>query len=959
MRINVKRFFWTIVLPTLLTIGLFILLIFRFIIPYFELNMLLQKKEMIREVVSSSVSIAATCRQQALAGELSEAAAKAAAILQIGNIRYGAGNKDYCWITDMRPRMIRHPYRPDLNGTDLGGFRDPQGKPLFVEMVRVVERSGSGYVDYMWQWMDDPGRIVPKISYVRGFAPWGWIIGTGIYIEDIRQEIAGIKKRLLLVLLLISGVMALLLSFIVRQNLKTEMKRSTAERDLLASREKYKALVDASTEGTWMILAGATIYANRKLGEILPGIEQRSISDDFREVIAPERRDEIRAVGAFSRGADTFLRLETRLQAAGEPAVDAMLSISKIVLSGKRGYIVIIKELSRPGGASGAPRELADLWDFGYFQAAPGKKGRFLDVNAAAMALLGYTDRAELLTMNIASLVPDRGEWNGLLRELDQRGIVSRFPLQIRARDGSLRSIRVWARVRRDEQGAISGSDGIIEDASAQHFRLQAGQELAADWQAILMRLQQPAAQVMREAVVCPDDMALRDAAELMALHGVDALLVRSAAGVPVGIVTGGDLRRRAAAGGRQPLLAVNAVMSSPLHGVDETLSLARAWDEMRRLGIRHLAIRDAAGGVRGMVARNDFDCALLQPRPLRAAAGEPPPSLADLRTQFLKLPELLAVFVRSHARSEWLTGLTTAVADGSAAAVAAMVGRELGSPPVPFAFFVLGSEGRSEPTLFTDQDNALVYLDPAAGQAESCRRYFREFGERMNRLLAQTGYAPCPGQVMAGNPRWNQPLADWKHIFNEWILQPDPQNLLESTTFLDLRPVCGEAGLLQELREHVRSTLAQNPAFFSHLARVCLQYKIPLNIFGRIQTESSAASPNRINIKNPLRVIVNLVRLYALAHNIGETNTMLRLRRLHERGVVSASFFQDLDYACDFLLRLQFRGQLRALQAQKPADHFIALDELASAEVQALKAILAEITTFQAKLKHDFSISE
>jgi len=237
LRINGKRFFWTIVLPTLLAIGLFILLIFCFIVPYFEQNMLQQKKEMIREVISSSVSIAATCRQQALAGELSEAAAKAAAILQIGNIRYGAGNKDYCWITDMRPYMIRHPYRPDLNGTDLNGFRDPQGKPLFVEMVGVVERGGAGYVDYMWQWMDDPGRIVPKISYVRGFAPWGWIIGTGIYIEDIRAEIAGIKKRLLLVLLLISGLMTLLLSFIVRQNLKTEMKRGMAERDLLASRD--------------------------------------------------------------------------------------------------------------------------------------------------------------------------------------------------------------------------------------------------------------------------------------------------------------------------------------------------------------------------------------------------------------------------------------------------------------------------------------------------------------------------------------------------------------------------------------------------------------------------------------------------------------------------------------------------------------------------------------------------
>ena len=148
-------FFWTIVLPTLLTIGLFILLIFRFIIPYFEQNMLLQKKEMIRELISASVSIADTCRQQALAGKMSEAAAQAAAILQIRNIRYGTGNKDYCWITDLRPRMIQHPYRPDLNGTDLGGFRDPRA-------------SGSS-----WKWCAWSKTAAPATSITCGS---GWTI---------------------------------------------------------------------------------------------------------------------------------------------------------------------------------------------------------------------------------------------------------------------------------------------------------------------------------------------------------------------------------------------------------------------------------------------------------------------------------------------------------------------------------------------------------------------------------------------------------------------------------------------------------------------------------------------------------------------------------------------------------------------------------------------------------------
>ena len=109
-------------------------------------------------------------------------------------MRYGPESKDYFWINDMQPRLIMHPYRTDLEGKDIAGFTDPSGKHLFVEVVRTVKNSGAGYVDYQWQWKDDPDRIVPKISYVKGFDPWGWIIGTGIYVEDVHTEIAAITR---------------------------------------------------------------------------------------------------------------------------------------------------------------------------------------------------------------------------------------------------------------------------------------------------------------------------------------------------------------------------------------------------------------------------------------------------------------------------------------------------------------------------------------------------------------------------------------------------------------------------------------------------------------------------------------------------------------------------------------------------------------------------------------------
>ena len=81
----------------------------------------------------------------------------------------------------------------DLEGQDISNYTDPNGKRLFVEFVRVVKAHGAGYVDYEWQWKDDPNRIVPKISYVKGFEPWGWIVGTGAYVSDIDAELSAMR----------------------------------------------------------------------------------------------------------------------------------------------------------------------------------------------------------------------------------------------------------------------------------------------------------------------------------------------------------------------------------------------------------------------------------------------------------------------------------------------------------------------------------------------------------------------------------------------------------------------------------------------------------------------------------------------------------------------------------------------------------------------------------------------
>ena len=224
-----RHFAVNIVSPAILTFALFFGLIFAVIVPTMKKNIVDRKKEMIRELTQTAWSELAGLHEQERLGAISMAAAQATAVARIQSIRYGDEGKDYFWITDTQPQMVMHPYRPDLNGQDLTDYSDPSGKKLFVEHTRVVREHGDGYVEYLWQWKDDEERVVPKLSYVKAFGPWGWIVGTGVYLEDVRAEISRMTRRVLQLSVGISAVIAALLAYISQQGLKLERQRWRAE----------------------------------------------------------------------------------------------------------------------------------------------------------------------------------------------------------------------------------------------------------------------------------------------------------------------------------------------------------------------------------------------------------------------------------------------------------------------------------------------------------------------------------------------------------------------------------------------------------------------------------------------------------------------------------------------------------------------------------------------------------
>ncbi|MFV0436366.1 MAG: cache domain-containing protein [Desulfopila sp.] len=281
-----------IILPVLLSMFLFIATFFGFILPRIEAQMMERKQEMIHVLSEAALSSVKHYAAMAAAGTISLAEAKHQAAEHLRDLRYGPENKDYFWINDTHPRMIMHPYRPDLEGRDVTDTTDPAGQKLFQDFLAVVKKNGGGYVSYHWQWQDDPSRVFSKLSYVQEYPPWHWIIGTGVYVEDVHNQINAITRKMTIIFLVILLVIALLSVYTIWQSASVESHRRQVEMSLRKSENRYRLLTETAREMILVLDANLQItYANTAFGK-----HCAVTVDEIRDIpitrILPEQRQE-------------------------------------------------------------------------------------------------------------------------------------------------------------------------------------------------------------------------------------------------------------------------------------------------------------------------------------------------------------------------------------------------------------------------------------------------------------------------------------------------------------------------------------------------------------------------------------------------------------------------------------------------------------------------------------------
>ncbi len=415
-----------------------------------------------------------------------------------------------------------------------------------------------------------------------------------------------------------------------------------------------------------------------------------------------------------------------------------------------------------------------------------------------------------------------------------------------------------------------------------------------------------------RSPVFCKVNQTIQEAAMLMARHQIGSIIICDDDQEPLGIITDKDLRIKVVAGNIRKKELVTRIMSSPVICIPSGLTLAELQIIMLKNKINHLAVTvDGTPHTQLLGVISEHDLVVQQ-------ADNPAILIKEIRKCIIatqlkairdKTEHLIKKYMEQEVSVSFVTQIVSEINDEIIQRCIRIAEQELGAAKyqqIKYCWLALGSEGRGEQLLRTDQDNALVYQDDPNNSniKEDCLL----LAQKVTAMLHEIGYEYCPADMMASNPSWCQSVEDWQNTFTKWVHSPGEKEIMMCTIFFDYRPVYGDHSLAQNLTQHIFSLLDKQDVFLHLMAKNALENPPPLSFFRNFIVEKNGEHKDSFDIKlRAMMPLVDAARLLILAHRIsGINNTSKRYLALAEAEPNNAELLLMAADAYEILIRLR-----------------------------------------------------
>ncbi|HWR58159.1 MAG TPA: DUF294 nucleotidyltransferase-like domain-containing protein, partial [Thermodesulfovibrionales bacterium] len=451
------------------------------------------------------------------------------------------------------------------------------------------------------------------------------------------------------------------------------------------------------------------------------------------------------------------------------------------------------------------------------------------------------------------------------------------------------------------------------------------------------------------EAVTARKDMTIQEAAQVMAKRKVSSLIIVDENNLPAGIITDKDLREKVVAKGRSASEPVGNIMTISLIRVDANDSCFEAVLKMIKYNIHHMLVIED-GAMKGVMTNHDL--MLLQgTSPLSFANDiEKQQSLEGLLPVSMKINKIMGLLLKEGAKASSITRVITEINDRLIKKILEIAEKEYGQPPVPYCWIVFGSEGRREQTFKTDQDNAIIYADPASADDNAeIERYFSDFTSFVRNGLQMIGFPACPAGYMASNPQWRMPLKVWEKCLKGWVNEPHPDAVLKTLIFFDFRPLHGKFALAETLRDSLKSSMEGQGIFFGHMAKTIVRNTPPIGFLKSFVVEKGGEHKDQLNLKiKGITPLIDAVRLFALEKGVRETSTLGRIQALKGKDPNVREYAEGLEQAFEYIMLLRIQHQFGQIESGNVPDNFINPNTLSNLEKKTLREAFHLIAKLQ-----------